>query len=214
MSCQHGKNIKHQRCYACEDIAEAEMKVGERMAKQVQRPQPKKEAPAEQNGFLITVDLKKLVDAMDFSEEEIHGALLNQSKLFLEASYYRVEKMKVRMKAEADMNQKQTEVSTQVRAQTEVKITENYVSEQTALHQDVIAAKQVYDKARTLEEFAKLLMGSFEMRGSMLKACVQLYGAQMAKESGLFQAELDRMGTDKLKEKVRSRFPSQQDEGA
>ena len=58
-----------------------------------------------------------------------------------------------------------------------------------------------------MEEWAKLLVSSYEMRGSMCKALVQLVGAEAAVESGFIRAELERIGVGTLKEKVKSQFP-------
>jgi len=40
--CPHGRDIRHQACYACEDIAEAEMKATIRAEKQAERSAAKK----------------------------------------------------------------------------------------------------------------------------------------------------------------------------
>lgn len=154
----------------------------------------------------LTADLKHLIKEMDITEETLSDAILHQAKLYLEASYYRVEKMKARMAAELEFGRIRTVVASAVRSNSEVKITEAYINEQVDGNRDVIIAHQAFDQARALEEFAKLVLASYDQRGSMCKSLVQLLGAEVAKESGFLRAEMDRLGIGKLRDKVESQF--------
>lgn len=157
--------------------------------------------------FSMQVDLKELIAAMEFAQEGVPAAILEQAKLLLHASYYRVTKMKARMKAEASLSETQTQVALTIRTDTEVKITENYVREQTEVNPEVIAAKKAYDDAKAMEEWAKAIVDSYQMRGSMLKAYVQLLGFEMATESGLIRTQLEELGVGKLKRDVQKKYP-------
>ena len=155
------------------------------------------------------VDVNKLLRDMDFTEETITTALLNQSKLLVQASRYRVQKMRERMQAEAELEHLSVDVASIVRQRgdSEVRITEKFIEEQVLKNQKVRGAQSKFDDARVLEEWAKLLLQAFDSRGSMLKALVQLLGAEAAVESGFIRNELERMGIGKLREKVRKGFP-------
>lgn len=158
---------------------------------------------------LIKVDLTELIKEMDFNQETLVDAMLNQAGLMLKASYYRVDKMRVRMRAEAQLNDTTTEVALGIRAEnTEVKITEGYVRELTNGSAEVQAAQKAYDEAKAMEEWAKLIIDSYQMRGSMCKALVSLLGAEVAAESGFLRAEMERLGMGKLKEAVKKRYPT------
>lgn len=163
-------------------------------------------AKTNDSGPLVKVDLKKLIAELDFSQEGVAQAMLNQPKLLLDASYYRVEKMKARLRAEAYLDQARVSAAINARATLE-KVTENGVIEQVGNSPEVIAARKAFDEARAMEEWAKLVIDSYQMRGSMLKAYAQLLGAEAALESGVVRAESERMGIADLREKVLNRFP-------
>jgi len=154
------------------------------------------------------INLRELMEAMEFTEAGLADAMVQQASLLLKASKYRVQKMRERMKVETDLNQVRTKTALLIRAQeSETKITEKYIEAATEQSPDVIAAQKGFNEARALEEWSKLLLDSFQMRGSMLKALVQLLGAEAATESGFIRAEFERMGIGRLKEAVKARFP-------
>lgn len=154
------------------------------------------------------INLQELVEAMEFTEAGLAEAMVHQASLLLKASKYRVQKMRQRMKVETDLNQIRTKIALLIRAQgSETKITEKYIEAATEQSPDVLGAQKAFNEARALEEWSKLLLDSFQMRGSMLKALVQLLGAEAATESGFIRAEFERMGISQLKEKVKARFP-------
>lgn len=157
----------------------------------------------------FNVNVQDLITNISFTEETLAQALLDQPKFFLDASRYRIAKMKTRMQAESRLNQIQTETAVKVRAGAQDrKITEKHIQEQVARNANVKAAQVKYDEAKLLEEWAKLLLDSFRERGSMAKALISLIGAEAAVETGFVKSELERMGVSKLRDKVRSRFPN------
>lgn len=158
----------------------------------------------------VGVRVTELISSMGLSEETLYHDMLDQPKLFLQASRYRVAKMKARFKAEALVSQLRVDAAIIVRqrnVESETKVTEKAVEEQVSKNPKVREAEALYDEAKAMEEWAKLLLDSFRERGSMAKALVQLLGAEAAMESGLVRAEFERMGIDKLKEQVRNRYP-------
>lgn len=169
-------------------------------------PKPKP-SPAKPVGASPTRSIfNELIAKLDFSEEQVAASLLNQPTLLLKASHYRVQKLRNRMQAEADYDKASAECALRVRAQSEGKITEAYIKETVATDADVLLAQRKYNETKAAEEWAKLLIESYQMRGSMLKALVQLLGAAAASESGFLRAEMERLGMGKLADKVRARF--------
>lgn len=164
------------------------------------------------DGLGDSVNLNELINSLELSEEALAHEILEQPKLFLQAARYRVEKMKVRMRAEAVLNQIQLETAGKVRqTEADVKVTEKYIQEQTDQDPSVRAAQRAFDDAKVMEEWSKLLLDSFRERGSSCKVIVQLLGAEAAKESGLFRAELEHLGVNQLKDKVKKRYPGAQE---
>lgn len=156
----------------------------------------------------MKVDLRDLIKNMDFTEETLVDAMLNQAGLLLQASYYRVDKMRARMKTEARLSETTTRIALNIRSENaEVKITEANVRELTEANSEVQTANRIYNEAKAMEEWAKLIIDSYQMRGSMAKALVQLLGAEAAMESGFIRAEMERLGLGRLKDAVRKRFP-------
>jgi len=158
---------------------------------------------------LIKVSVQELIDKMDFTDENTAGALLTNAGLLLKASYYRVQKMRLRMRAESNLEAVTAETALAIRAQEAGnKVTEGYIKETVATDKRVRAAQTAFDEAKAVEEWAKLMLNCYEMRGSMAKALVQLLGAEAAAESGFVRAEMERMGVGKLRERILRNAPS------
>ncbi len=154
------------------------------------------------------MDLRELMDKLDFTEETLVQVLLEQAKLLMESSRYRIKKLKERLALEADFTRIQSEVSLRLRKEaSDVKKTEAYIREIAASSPRVVRAKEKLDRAKALEEWGKLLVEAYHSRGSMAKALVQLISTEAAVESRFVKDELDRMGVSRLKRKVKSRFP-------
>ena len=154
------------------------------------------------------IKLEQLLVDIDFSDENLVEAIMKQPGLLLAASRWRVDRLRRRITAESNWTQVQTTAAIRARSggDGETKITEKYIEECVRVDPVVIEARRLYDEARATEEFAKLLIDAYQMRGSMLKALVQLFGAEAATESGLIRAEMERMGVGQLRDKLRKRF--------
>lgn len=154
------------------------------------------------------MDLRELIDQLDFTEENLREALVSQAKLLFTASKYRVKKLRERLAIEAELSQVQTDAALRLRgSKSDKKVTEAYIKERVAGTKEVIAIKREVDEAKVLEEQAKLLVDAYQSRGSMIKSLVQLMGSEAAGESRLVQTALEHMGIQKLKSRVKSRYP-------
>lgn len=197
--CAHGKNIKHQRCYECEEIAEAEMRVEHRMSQ-------KKETKEK---LQTTGSINELLSHLELREEGVESYLLDQPKLFLQSAQYRISKVRAAKQAKAALEILEADVAQLIRAQArenDDKLTEKALGEHLSQTKKIQEARKVLDEAETAEEYSKLIMDSFRQRGDMLRSLVQLMGAEAAKEAGFVRAELERMGGDKIREQATKRF--------
>lgn len=152
--------------------------------------------------------MKELISQLDFTEETLRDALVSQARLLFSASRYRVRKLRDRLRIEADLSQVQTTVALRLRnTYKEKKITEAFIKERVASSDDVVEVRVKLDEAKVLEEQAKLLVDAYQSRGSMVKALVQLIGSEAAVEKHFVQSALEQMGLQKLKSRVRNKYP-------
>lgn len=121
------------------------------------------------------VSLQTLVDKLAFSEEGTPTAALEQAKLYMAAASYRIKKMKERQEAEAAVDNMEVDVSLQVRAKCVGKkgFTERYMNDMVSSNAKLRALRDVADKAKRLEEWAKLLLEAYEHRRGSLKVMAQ-----------------------------------------
>src|SRR5437773_5897073 len=108
----------------------------------------------------MKIDVNRLIAQLDFSETNVAGAMLEQAKLLLEASYYRVDKMRKRMRAEAAWNEVLASTALRIRSEAEggSRITDKAVGELVENDKQVAAARKGFNEAKAMEEWAKLLI--------------------------------------------------------
>ena len=154
------------------------------------------------------VDLDKLIAELDFSEENVIKANREQATLFLEASRYRVKKMRNRIQAEAEYESRQAEASIFLRGLKKKgsAITEGYIRDKVSIHPKVIRAREKFDKSQAYEEWSKLLLEAYRQRGHAIKTLAELLGAEANAQARLARKDAEMMGFESLKKKVRKRF--------
>ena len=153
--------------------------------------------------------VRKLVEQLDLSEENLTAALQTQPTLFMSAAEYRVQCLRRRTGASADLGRIRAEVAIRVRDEAVAsghKITVQQVDAGVESDEEVQEAVLADNEARAEDEFSKLLVEAFRERGNMATAMVRLVGAEAAKESGLVRAELDRLGLGKVREELEDRY--------
>src|ERR1035437_10018047 len=98
------------------------------------------------------VDLAELIAKLDFTEENIIAANREQATLFLEASRYRVKKMRGRIQAEARLDAEKAKASLFFRIKKAAKsgITEGYVKDKVMMDTGVQEARVKYDKSQEI----------------------------------------------------------------
>ena len=163
---------------------------------------------AKVNGVMPTqIDIQALLTKIGLSQETLMQDLLSQSQLLLEASKYKIQKLRRRMEAEEILSQARLDAAQKIRSREDIKITEKFVEEEVERGQDVQKARRDYNEAKAMEAWAGFIRDSFSERGSMGKAIVQLIGAEAALDSGFIRGELERMGISRLGDKVRKQMP-------
>jgi len=160
------------------------------------------------------VNVNSLIEALDFAEENIVKANREQPSLFLEASRYRVKKMRARIQKESAYEMQQSQASLILR-KLKVKgnsITEGYIRDKVRVRPSVIEAKNEYDDSLSNEEWAKLLLEAYRQRASAIKTLAEILGAEANAQARLARRDAEMIGFDKLKEKVRKRYKGESDE--
>jgi len=156
------------------------------------------------------VDLSGLIEKLEFTEENIIVANREQSALFLEASRYRVKKMRSRIQAEAQLDAEKAQASIFFRSKkktSKVNITEGHIKDKVAVDSDVHEARQKYDKAQVYEEWARLLLEAYRQRGHAIKTLAELLGAEANAQARVARKDLEQAGFENLRESVRKRYP-------
>jgi hypothetical protein len=166
--------------------------------------------------LLEPVNLGELIDKLDFSEENIIRANREQPSLFLEASRYRVKKLRSRIQAESKYEMQQSKSSLFLRSLKKKgergAITEGYIKDKVRVRPKVVVARKKFDNAQAHEEWAKLLLEAYRQRGSAIKTLAENLGAEANAQARLQRKDLETEGYEKLKAAVRKRYPGRSDE--
>lgn len=152
--------------------------------------------------------LSELISKLEFSLEELPSAIMEQPKLLLESSRYRVTKMRRRQELEAALTVTSSFVAQRLRKEeNEKKVTEAYIRERSAKNPKVIQAQKDLDEAKVAEVWGKHLLDAYHERGSMIKALVQLMGAEAALEMKFIREEHLRLGGKELRRRIKHKYP-------
>lgn len=157
------------------------------------------------------VDLQGLIEKLDFSEENILVANREQPSLFLEASRYRVKKMRGRIQAESNLKAEEAKAGLFLRAKKKLApkagVTEGYIKDKIFVHPEVVIARERLDKSQVYEEWAKLLLETYRQRGRTIQTLAELLGAEAYAQAKIGHKEVELEGLEKLKAAVRKKYP-------
>ena len=159
------------------------------------------------------VDVSALIEKLDFSEENIIVANREQPALFLEASRYRVKRMRSRIQAESHLDTEKAKASLFFRIKKAAKsgITEAYVKDKVTMDKGVQEVRAKYDRAQVYEEWSKLFLEAYRQRGHAIKTLSEILGAEANAQARLARKELEVAGFENLKEQVRKRYPGRKE---
>lgn len=113
------------------------------------------------------MDVDVLIDKLSLVAENILEEAANQPLAYVEASRYRVDKMRVRAHAAANLEYLRARVGMLLRQRFRAngeKVTEWAVKERVTCNKKVRIAIRTLDNAEAEEEFAKLLLDAYKQR--------------------------------------------------
>ncbi len=159
------------------------------------------------------LDLRTLLGRLEFSEENLEQAVLEQAKLFMVAANYRVLKMRQRQQVEGQLKQQTAALALQYRKKARTKngkrqLTEGYLSDLLAWSPRLGGLKEKTQRAEQLEEYAKLLLEAFRQRRDALKILATF--AYLEDSVRLKQAGMDRIRA--TREELRERVGGEEEE--
>lgn len=160
------------------------------------------------------VDLQQLIKDLDFTEENLTGAVLVQGRLFVTASRYYVRKMRSRMAVEMEYDRKKSELGQFYRQKEQERrkkfglkgkeMTESQLKEKVLLTPTIQLLKQKLDKAELYEEYAKQLLEAYRWRGT---ACKILAGVLTDEARSDLRVLTDRKARERLDRTLHERYP-------
>lgn len=156
------------------------------------------------------VDLKSLVDELQFNADDVEAAALRQPKLFLEASRYRVKKMRKKARRLIKVELIEADVAHRLRrasrnAERGEKMTESAISDAVKLDPKWKKEKLKLERAFEEEEFAKQLLETYRHRQSTIKVVADIRNAEMSNELRQVKQNMALEGQRKLAERARKR---------
>lgn len=146
-----------------------------------------------------TIDLDALLERLEFTQENIIEATLEQTKLHHQAAMYRVQAYYAKTEAEMKLELRKASCALRIRRQEDEKKkgerkTETYIKELITKDTNYQIAVTRLNRATRKEMFAKLLLETFEMRMQCIRVITQVTGMERAVESAMKKKteELDR----------------------
>jgi hypothetical protein len=160
------------------------------------------------------VDLALLIQHLDFSEENIIMADREQPGYFLEASRYRVKKLRSRIAKESALDSEKAKASLFFRSKKGKRegVTEAYIKEKVVLDPRVQKSRELYDRSLVYEEWAKLLLEAYRERGRAIKTLAELLGAEAFAQARVGHKEMELAGFEALKRAVKKKYPGRREE--
>lgn len=112
-----------------------------------------------------SVNIKRLLKRLAFTEETVIDAALNQAKLYKEAGRFRVQKLAQRVNAETTFELLKARVAGIKRDRIAKKDrTETEIKDMVVSNPKVRRAKDKFDRAQVEEYFAKMLLEAYDQR--------------------------------------------------
>jgi hypothetical protein len=153
-------------------------------------------------------DVEELLDLVAFSPENAMEAASTNSVLYVDAIRYRLECLERAYDTKKDWERAAAERDLQIRQFARdhgEKYTETQIKNKILLNKNVAALADAYQRAEIMEEYSKLIVRVFEMRGEMLKTVASMVNRELPHAQAA-QAAADRMKTER--KKLRERFPA------
>jgi hypothetical protein len=156
------------------------------------------------------VDLQALLKKLDFADDNVEQASLEQAKLFVGVSSIRIQKMRARQKYASMVEVKKAALGLRFRKEAREegeKLTEAHISARMARDKKLRALEDRLAQAEAEEEFAKLLVEAFRMRRDALRIIGDHRNNEaLALRSGIGRTKLMEDVTN-ARERLRKKYP-------
>lgn len=140
---------------------------------------------------------QKLIDSLRIVSEDIKQEAMDQPTLFLAAARYRVDMMRKRAKAGAELEAKKARLTVAIRNKKNEKgekMTEGTLKATIEKNEVVMAMRDASDRAYEDEEFAKLLVEAYRQRRDSIRIVADMQAYEGMREG----AEVERIEQNKL----------------
>jgi hypothetical protein len=118
------------------------------------------------------VTAAELIDQLPIVSENVIAEAAVQSQLFIQAAAYRVERMRARAQATAELEQHRAKVGLRERARKDIegkKPTEAATNARIELDSNTMRLRRRLDEAHTREELSKLILEAYRMRRDSIR---------------------------------------------
>ena len=157
------------------------------------------------------VDVKKLVDRLQFSMDTLELAAMEQPKLYLRAGRFRAQSILRMSKLRRRLQSISGEKSLKIR-QKRSGLTETAIKGRLTLDPEVSHAQRKYDEAEVLDEFAKQLSEAYKERLMAIGMLVKLTASEISSELRSVKGKAAVEMMDKRMEHLRKRLPEMEEE--
>lgn len=135
------------------------------------------------NILKVRVNVRRLIKRLAFTEETAVDAALSQAKLYKSAAVYRVQKLAQRVNAETNYDMTKAQVANIKRARIDKKNrTETEIKDLVARNPKCRAALEEFNQATIEEQFAKMLVDSYDQRMQSLHVVAKLVAGDYSVE--------------------------------
>src|SRR5712672_993974 len=155
------------------------------------------------------VDLKHLIEKLDFTEEDVESAAVEQPKLFLRASRYRVQKMRDKLQRISEYDQIVAKTGSRYREDKDgdgKKKTEGAIKERIQRNDKVHKVRKKMEKAFVLEKFSEGLTEAYRQRLSIIKIIVDARWAEAGTAVRVEKEESAKKQSKRMAKDLRERY--------
>ena len=154
------------------------------------------------------VDVVRLIEKLDFEEEDAEGAAREQPSLLLEVARFRVQKMRRRIQSEMAFDTAKARARLKLRAKKSAgaKLTETAISDKVLLRSSVRLALKKSNRAKWEEEFTKLLLEAYRQRKDAIRIIIDARWAETGSAVRKAKLEEGKALKNKLVKEVRRRY--------
>jgi hypothetical protein len=168
--------------------------------------------------LVAPIDLQRLLDRLDFGDDDIDRCVLEQASLFMKASVFYVQTMRARIIAESRYDRAKAEIAVRLREKKRASergggLTEGAIKERVLRFPAVVLALKKLNRAIVREELAEQLVAAYRQRRDALRVHVMLLQTEMSGEMRITQQQVGRKKLAKLSSEVtRQRWPRSSEE--